>query len=386
MKTAIITGITGQDGSYLAELLLEQGYKVVGLVRRSSGDSSHHLHRISHLLDDIIIEFGDLTDAGSIDNLIRIYLPHSVYNLAAQSHVRTSFLEPSVTFDVNAKGVLYLLEAIRKYSPHTRIYQASTSEMFGQSYTILLAGEEMHVPVHLNTTDFPLPELREEFGEDVAAFQYEQTPFMPQSPYSVAKAAAHHYMQLYRRAYNIHAVCGILMNHESPRRGDIFVTRKITKWIGEFVVWKEDLGLPQDSFTYDGDYIQVVNTDVKFPKLRLGNIDSYRDWGHAKDYVRAMYLMMDLPEPNDWVVSTMETHSVREFLDKAFSYVGLDYKKHFVQDEKFMRPAEVDYLLGNSQAFREATGWEPQISFDKLVEEMVDADVQKAKAAQTLYV
>ena len=331
---AIIFGITGQDGSYLAELLLEKGYEVVGITRRVSVPT---LNRITHILPKIKIIEGDITDAFSVSNVIKEEAPDEIYNLAAQSHVGTSFKQPSLTWDVTAGGVLNILEAIR-YSGRKddiKFYQASSSEMFGKNYN-----------------------LREGLAEMIK-YQDEKTPFMPQSPYAIAKLAAHHLVRNYRDSYGIFACSGILFNHESERRGEKFVTRKITKWIGEFV---------------------ASGMDTEFPALRLGNLDAKRDWGHAEDYVRGMWEMVQHETPNDYVVATGETHSVREFLDIAFRHIGIDDWDDFVViDPEFYRPAEVDYLLGIPAKAKRVLGWEPEISFQKLVERMVDSDVEAAR-------
>lgn len=331
---AIIFGITGQDGSYLAELLIEKGYEVVGITRRVSVPT---LNRINHILPKIKIVEGDITDAFSVSNVIKEEEPDEIYNLAAQSHVGTSFKQPSLTWDVTAGGVLNILEAIR-YSGRKdaiKFYQASSSEMFGKNYN-----------------------LREGFAEMIK-FQDEKTPFAPQSPYAIAKLAAHHLVRNYRDSYGIFACSGILFNHESERRGEKFVTRKITKWIGEFV---------------------ASGMDKEFPTLRLGNLDAKRDWGHAEDYVRGMWQMVQHKTPDDYVVATGETYSVREFLNIAFKHVGIDdWENLVVIDPEFYRPAEVDYLLGIPTKAKRVLGWEPHISFEKLVERMVDSDVETAR-------
>ena len=330
----IIFGITGQDGSYLAELLLEKDYEVVGVTRRVSVPT---LNRIEHILPKIKIVEGDITDAFSVSNIIKEEEPDEIYNLAAQSHVGTSFKQPSLTWDVTAGGVLNILEAIRYSSrkDNIKFYQASSSEMFGKNYS-----------------------LRERFV-DILKYQDEKTPFAPQSPYAIAKLAAHHLVRNYRDSYGIFACSGILFNHESERRGEKFVTRKITKWIGEFV---------------------ASGMDKEFPALRLGNLDAKRDWGHAEDYVRAMWEMMQHETPNDYVVATGETHSVRDFLDVAFKHVGIDdWEDLVVIDPEFYRPSEVDYLLGIPAKAKRVLGWEPEISFEKLAERMVDSDVEAAR-------
>tara|TARA_Y100000592_G_scaffold62013_1_gene96858 strand:- start:7057 stop:8136 length:1080 start_codon:yes stop_codon:yes gene_type:complete len=348
---AIIFGITGQDGSYLAELLLEKGYEVIGVTRRVSVPT---LNRITHILPKIKIIEGDITDAFSVSNVIKEEAPDEIYNLAAQSHVGTSFKQPSLTWDVTAGGVLNILEAIR-YSGRKddiKFYQASSSEMFGKNYN-----------------------LREGLAEMIK-YQDEKTPFMPQSPYAIAKLAAHHLVRNYRDSYGIFACSGILFNHESERRGEKFVTRKITKWIGEFVAWSREIGAVDVSFS-DSD---IIFDTESFPKLRLGNLDAKRDWGHAEDYVRGMWQMVQHPTPSDYVVATGETHSVREFLDIAFKHIGIDDWEDFVViDPEFYRPAEVDYLLGIPAKVKRVLGWEPEISFKNLAERMVDSDVEAAR-------
>ena len=314
MPTALITGITGQDGSYLAELLLSKGYKVVGAVRRSS-TVTHE--RISHLLDDIIVEQGDLTDQGSLLALVEKYKPAEIYNLAAQSFVPTSWNQPALTGDVTAIGVTRILEAIRFVNPKIRFYQASSSEMFGKV---------VEVP------------------------QKETTPFYPRSPYGVAKVYAHWITVNYRESFDIFATSGILFNHESPRRGLEFVTRKITDGVARI-----KLGLAKE--------------------LRLGNLDSRRDWGFAGDYVEAMWMMLQQDKPDTFVVGTGETRSVRDFCEIAFDHVGLDYNEFVIQDERYYRPAEVDLLISDPSKARSVLGWEPSVSFNELVTMMVDADM-----------
>ena len=330
-KVAIITGATGQDGSYLSELLLDKGYTVVALRRRSSSEKG--LERIQHLLnnDNFKLVEADITDSGCVNNLIRDYLPTEVYNLAAQSHVGTSFKQPLYTTQVNIEGPLNFLEAIRLLSPSTRFYQASTSEMFGKNFELM--------------------------GD--TKYQKETTPFVPQSPYAVAKLAAHELVRIYRDSYGLYACCGILFNHESERRGENFVTRKITKWIGEFVASEQD---------------------ENFPALRLGNLDAHRDWGHAQDYVDAMYLMLQQEEPEDYVIATSETHSVREFLTEAFNEIGIpDFEPYVVIDPEFYRPCEVDWLLGHTGKARDQLGWRPKVSFQELVQRMVRSDIDASR-------
>jgi GDPmannose 4,6-dehydratase len=318
MPTALITGITGQDGSYLAELLLKKGYRVIGVARRSSTVSTE---RIKHILDDITIVQGDLQDQGSLLSLLEEFSPTEVYNLAAQSFVPTSWNQPALTGDVTALGVTRLLEAIRFVNPKIRFYQASSSEMFGKV---------LEVP------------------------QREETPFYPRSPYGVAKVYGHWITVNYRESFNMFATSGILFNHESPRRGLEFVTRKITD-----AVAKIKLGQAKE--------------------LRLGNLEARRDWGFAGDYVEAMWLMLQQDHPDNYVIGTGETHPVREFCEIAFSHVGLDYKEFVVQDEKFYRPAEVELLISDPSKARNQLKWELNVSFKELVTMMVDSDLARLK-------
>ena len=315
MPTALITGITGQDGSYLADFLLSKGYSVIGMVRRSSTVT---FGRIEHIQDDIEIIQGDLHDQSSLVSLIEEFLPDEVYNLAAQSFVPTSWKQPVLTGEVTALGVTRILEAIRLVNPKTRFYQASSSEMFGKV---------RQVP------------------------QTENTPFYPRSPYGVAKVYGHWITVNYRESYDMFACSGILFNHESPRRGLEFVTRKIT-----YGVARIKLGLADE--------------------LRLGNLESRRDWGFAGDFVAAMWLMLQQEKPDDYVVCTGETHSVREFCDAAFSHVGWDYQDYVVQDPRFYRPAEVDLLVGDPHKAHTTLHWQPKISFNGLVSMMVDEDLK----------
>ncbi len=333
-KRALVTGITGQDGSYLAELLLAKGYEVHGLVRRSSTFGTQrieHLYRDVHETDHpLTLHHGDMADGNGLARLIREIRPTEVYNLAAQSHVRVSFDQPAYTADVTAVGTLRLLEAIRDVQDaigeQIRFYQASSSEMYGKV---------------------------------VETPQRETTPFYPRSPYGVAKLYSHWITVNYRESYGIHGSCGILFNHESPRRGETFVTRKITRAAARIKLGLQD-------------------------KLFLGNLDAQRDWGFAGDYVEAMWLMLQQEKPDDYVVSTDETHSVREFCEKTFSRLDLDYNDFVEIDPRYFRPAEVDLLLGSSEKARRQLGWEPRVSFDDLVEMMVDADLELAKKEKVL--
>ncbi|MCS7286944.1 MAG: GDP-mannose 4,6-dehydratase [Anaerolineae bacterium] len=317
-KKALITGITGQDGSYLAEFLLEKGYEVIGMVRRTS---TVNFSRISHIQDQITLVSGDLLDQSSLIYILEKYQPDEVYNLAAQSFVPTSFEQPVFTGEVTALGVTRLLEAIRIVNPKIKFYQASSSEMFGKA---------REVP------------------------QNENTPFYPRSPYGVAKLYAHWITVNYRESYGIFACSGILFNHESPRRGLEFVTRKVT-----YNAAKIKLGLAEE--------------------LRLGNLDARRDWGFAGDYVKAMWLMLQQPEPDDYVVGTGETHSVRELCELAFGYLGLDWKKYVVQDPALFRPADVDLLVADATKARTKLGWKPTVTFEELIKMMVDADLELVK-------
>jgi GDPmannose 4,6-dehydratase len=313
-KRALITGITGQDGSYLAELLLDKGYEVIGMVRRSS---TVNFERIAHLQDRITFVSGDLLDEMSLINIMREQAPDEVYNLAAQSFVQTSWGQPVLTGETTALGVTRVLDAIRFAGPDIRFYQASSSEMFGKV---------QEVP------------------------QSEDTPLYPRSPYGVAKVYGHWITINYRESYGMHASSGILFNHESPRRGLEFVTRKISHAVARI-----KLGMQHD--------------------LALGNLDAQRDWGFAGDYVDAMWRMLQQDAPDDYVVATGETHSVREFCELAFGHVDLDYTKHVVTDDRFMRPAEVDLLIGDPSKAQSKLGWKPRMSFAELVTTMVDADL-----------
>ena len=379
---AIIFGITGQDGSYLAEFLLEKGYDVIGVTRRVSVDT---LQRISHILPQLKIIEGDITDAFSVSNIINEEEPDEVYNLAAQSHVGTSFKQPSLTWDVTAGGVLNILEAIR-YSgrkEEIKFYQASSSEMFGKNFS--KKGYAGGIKISYDGR------LEADMGKktEPLKFQDEDTPFAPQSPYAIAKLAAHHLVINYRDSYEIFGCSGILFNHESERRGEKFVTRKITKWVGDFLKWREFAGLEDETIlTFSEDSIHVhPKADVmktipkaEFPKLRLGNLEARRDWGHAEDYVRAMWLMMQEDIPDDYVVATGQTHSIKDFLDEAFGHAEIsDWTNYVTIDPDFYRPAEVDYLLGSPSKAKIMLGWEPEVTFVQLVQRMMESDTNETK-------
>ena len=356
MKKAIIFGITGQDGSHLAELLLEKEYQVVGVARRVSVDTKS---RIRHILDNenLTIVSGDLTDAHSIINILKDHQDAAeVYNLAAQSHVAVSFKQPALTWDITGKGCLNILQGLADLGmTNTRFYQASSSEMFGKNYDV-------------------------EVGmTSESKYQNEETKFLPQSPYAISKCAAHYMTRLYREGYGLHASAGILFNHEGPRRGENFVTRKITKWIGDFVKWciTNDVSPKRLSDLSTNDDEIYITKELKFPKLRLGNLDAYRDWGFAGDYCEAMWMMLQQDCPDDYVICTGETHSIREFLTIAFKEVGIDdWSDYVVQDPEFYRPAEVDYLRGDCSKANTKLGWTPRHSFEDLVKMMVKHDLE----------
>ena len=322
MKKALITGITGQDGSYLTEFLLSKNYQVHGIIRRSS---SFNTGRIDHLFNDekiinkkLFLHYGDLSDSSSISRLLEKIVPDEIYNLGAQSHVKVSFDIPEYTSDIDATGTCRILDAIRDTRINTKFYQASSSEMFGKVQAIP---------------------------------QSESTPFYPRSPYACAKLYSHWLTVNFRESYNMFACSGILFNHESPRRGITFVTRKITHTLAEIIAKKTD-------------------------KLFLGNLDAKRDWGFAGDYVEAMWMMLQQDKPDDYVIATGETYSVKDFLDEAFGYAGLDWKKYVEISEKYFRPAEVDLLIGDASKAKEKLGWKPKVNFKELVKMMVDADLE----------
>jgi GDPmannose 4,6-dehydratase len=315
MRKALITGITGMDGSYLADLLLDKGYEVHGIMRRSS---SFNTARIDHIFERLHLHYGDLSDSSSVARLLHKIAPDEIYHLGAQSHVKVSFDTPEYTADVTGLGTIRLLEAIRESGARPRFYQASSSEMFGKV---------QQTP------------------------QNESTPFYPRSPYGCAKVFAYWTTVNYREAYGLHASNGILFNHEGERRGETFVTRKITRAIAEILRKRQS-------------------------HVRLGNLDAQRDWGYAKEYVEAMWLMLQQDKPDDYVIATGETHSVREFLEEAFGYVGWDWQEHVIIDERYMRPSEVDLLLGDASKAKRQLGWEPKTTFKQLVHLMVDHDLK----------
>jgi GDPmannose 4,6-dehydratase len=321
MKTALITGITGQDGSYLADFLLEKGYQVVGMVRRTS---TINFDRIRHIQDSIVLTQGDLLDQVSLVDIMKEHRPDEIYNLAAQSFVPTSWKQPVLTGEFTALGVTRMLDAMRMVVPEARFYQASSSEMFGKV---------REVP------------------------QNERTPFYPRSPYGVAKVYGHWITVNYRESYGLFACSGILFNHESPRRGLEFVTRKVT-----YGAARAKLGLAEE--------------------LPMGNLDAQRDWGYAGDYVRAMWLMLQQDEAEDFVVATGRPHSVRKLLEVAFGHLDLDYRDYVRVDERFIRPADVDQLVGDATRAREKLGWEPQVEFDELIRMMVDSDLERLKSPE----
>ena len=329
MKKALITGITGQDGSYLAEFLLKKGYEVHGTIRRSS---TINTSRIDNLISEyendgqLYLYYSDLLDSSSISNLISSIEPDEIYNLAAQSHVAVSFSNPTFTTQVGTLGSVTLLESLRHLGSPSKFYQASSSEMYGGDYE---------------------------------GFLNEDSPFDPKSPYAASKVFAHNLTKMYRETYDLFCVNGILFNHESPRRGETFVTRKVTKAVGRIA-----MGIQS--------------------KLTLGNLDASRDWGFSGDYVEAMYLMMQHENADDWVVATGETYTVRQFVQKAFEYVNLDWEEYVTTSEKYLRPNEVGYLLGDPSKAKKLLNWKPRLSFDGLVEKMVDHDLNQAKKEATL--
>jgi GDPmannose 4,6-dehydratase len=344
---AIIFGVTGQDGSYLSELLLEKGYEVIGIQRRSS---TNNTERLTHSLDNKSFKLveGDVTDFISVSGIINDNQADEVYNLAAQSHVATSFNEPLHTWRVDAEGPFNILESVRRYAFNAKFYQASTSEMFGSVV-------------------------------DPDGYQRESTAFSPQSPYAIAKLAAHHKTRLSREAYGIYACSGILFNHESERRGEKFVSRKITKWVAEFKSWSSGENTPYDAVTDEENITSVMNPENTFPKLRLGNLDAARDWGYAPDYVKAMWVMLQQEKAEDYVIATGTSRTVRDFCRTAFDYIGIrDWEKFVYIDREFYRPAEVEFLHGDYNKAKSEIGWSPETSFNEMVKRMVEQDIEKS--------
>lgn len=372
-RVALVFGVTGQDGSYLGELLLNKGYRVIGVARRVSVDTTE---RIKHLFNNpnFEMEVGDVTDAPLVTRMIAQYKPEEVYNLSAQSHVGVSFSNPSSTLDINTRGVLNILEAIRFHSPSSRFYQASTSEMFGSNYTPAWSMPEGPV------TSNPATSFK------VDKFQDEDTPFSPNSPYAVAKLAGHHLVKVYRESYGLHASAGILFNHESERRGNNFVTRKITRYAAALYHFHNIPNRFHTELDILRDRLELSHNEYSptgFPLLRLGNLDAERDWGHAADYVRAMWLMLQQSEPDDYVIATGETRSVREFLTMALGAVGVyDWEDFIVVDPAFYRPREVEYLKGNPAKAMKKLGWKPEVSFNDLVIRMVRHDIDEFNREQ----
>lgn len=330
-KRALIFGTTGQVGSYLCDSLLLKNYKIFGAVRRCSANNRERLEHLKGVKNIEYIEC-DITDTSSIARAIKYAEPDEIYNLAAQSHVWTSFHEPAHTWEVTAKGVLNILESIKENVPSARFYQASSSEMFGKNFSVSEDGK----------------------------FQNENTPFSPQSPYAIAKLAAHHFTRLYRESYGLFTCCGILFNHESERRGENFLSRKVTQYVADIHV------------SCKHKY-QLEN----FTKLKLGNLDAYRDWGHAEDYVNAMWLMLQQPKPDDYVVATGQTQTVKTFVKDAFQCIGLNWEDYVEIDKSLYRPSEVDYLKGDASKARRVLKWEPTVSYEQLVERMVWSDINK---------
>lgn len=353
---AIITGITGQDGSHLADLLLEKNYEVIGVARRCSVDTTKRIKHLSSNNKFKLIE-GDITDVSSVINIFKNNdNVDEVYNLAAQSHVATSFKQPALTWDVTGKGCLNLLQSLIDLNMNgVKFYQASSSEMFGGSYDV---------------------------RDDNEKYQDENTKLMPNSPYAIAKCAAHHSVRIFRDAYGLYASSGILFNHEGPRRGENFVTQKIIRWIQNYVRWFDRMAGSDGIYTFDEDYIYAEETYISegeehheaFPKLRLGNIEAYRDWGYAGDYVEAMWMMLQQDVPDDYVICTGESHSIKDFLKIAFSYAGIgNWQDFIVIDPEFYRPCEVEYLRGDASKANNKLGWSPKVNLEELIKLMLDA-------------
>jgi len=344
---AIVFGATGQDGSHLADLLLSKNYEVIGVSRRSSTDNTKRLSKCIGNSRFKLVE-GDITDVSSVINtLISNEDVDEIYNLAAQSHVATSFKQPALTWDITGKGCINILQSIIDLSMFdVRFYQASSSEMFGSSYV--------------------------EDKKNGLKYQDENTKFMPNSPYAIAKCAAHYAVRMYRDAYNLHASSGILFNHEGPRRGDNFVTKKIINWIQDFTAWMNKYKIEFHQLVLSGDYIYGPVQGMSYKKLRLGNLEAFRDWGYAGDYVEAMWLMLQQETPDDYVICTGRTHTIAEFLDISFNMVGLtEWRNLVVVDPEFYRPSEVPYLCGNSNKAQQKLGWKPKHTLEDLIKLML---------------
>lgn len=374
-KTVVITGVAGQSGSFLAEQTIARGDKVIGIARRHANPNHDN---ISSIIDNPNFELliGDITDQSFIFSCLSKYKPDEFYNLAAESFVKYSFDCPSHVFNVDTVGVLNILEGIRSISPKTRFYQASTSEMFGSSYSTKITGPTIKQFMEDPHTSFYSRK-----------FQDEKTPFIPQSPYAIAKLAAHHMCRLYRESYGLFVSSGILFNHEGTRRGKEFVTRKVTDYVAR--LWNHSTvkhtgygmySAEREGFVDFGQhngYSYIPENLRTFPKLKLGNLNAMRDWGDAEDYVQAMQLMLSHDTPDDFVISTGESHSIKELCQEAFSYVGLNWEDYVEADDKFKRPAEVNYLCGDSSKARSVLGWEPKVKFKELIIKMVKSDMEK---------
>ena len=363
---AIIFGVTGQDGSHLADLLLDKGYSVIGVARRCSVNTTERIRHLEKNTNFQLIE-GDITDTHNVMGILKEYNGvDEIYNLAAQSHVATSFKQPGLTWDITGKGCLNILQSVVDLGLSAKFYQASSSEMFGKNYDVVEENFDADLEYHRHK------------------YQNEDTKFLPQSPYAIAKCAAHYMTRLFREAYGVHASSGILFNHEGPRRGEHFVTRKITKWIGAFQQWLNKMQIDQKNvLTKDCDRLFASGEQYSFPKLRLGNLEASRDWGYAGDYVQAMWLMLQQDNPDDYVICTGETHTIREFLDAAFNHIGIsDWDDYVVVDPEFYRPAEVDFLKGSATKANTVLNWRPQTSFSELVKLMVDSDIENEKRLQ----
>lgn len=380
MKTALVTGAPGQDFSYMSELLLEKGYNVVGTCKYSSTDQNKRFEGLEHILEheNFTLETLDITDNTGCFNIIDRYKPDELYNLAAASHVGESFKNPISVFNINTIGVINLLEGIRQLSPETKMFHSSTSEMFGSNYTQDFESPDLCVI----KADADYNAVGNE--EKMVKFQDERTPLEPNSPYAAAKVAAHNMMRIYRESYGLFTCCGITFNHGSPRRGEQFVTRKITKYVASLKKWL-DSNEPYCEPIFDNDNITLDwkegsgnSNSVVFPKLRLGNVDAVRDWSYAGDMVEGFYAMLQQEKPKDYVFASGSSFTVRDFLKAAFSKIGIaNYNDYWVVDQQFFRPNEVEFLEGRSNCAKMELGWEPKVSFLQLVSKMVDSDLEK---------